>query len=183
MYSLETLQFQSSVCSLLITTRSLNYSLSFRDGMHACVDCLHFTGSVTAANCKEIGGQPDVDGFLVGGASLKVGAFALKPLSTPLTSLNLQDNSNSITFFLVVNLHIVVQFIIHVDKHLPELLNMGDVQPEFIEILNARNIHSHQQCWYTLHGMDRHLFEGNSSLTSMLANVFQGRNKLLLQRY
>lgn len=30
------------------------------------------TGSVTAANCKEIGGNPDVDGFLVGGASLKV---------------------------------------------------------------------------------------------------------------
>ncbi len=29
-------------------------------------------GSVTAANCKEIGSQPDVDGFLVGGASLKV---------------------------------------------------------------------------------------------------------------
>lgn len=27
---------------------------------------------MTAANCKEIGGQPDVDGFLVGGASLKV---------------------------------------------------------------------------------------------------------------
>jgi triosephosphate isomerase len=30
------------------------------------------TGSVTAANCKEIGANPDVDGFLVGGASLKV---------------------------------------------------------------------------------------------------------------
>jgi len=30
------------------------------------------TGSVTAANCKELGAQPDVDGFLVGGASLKV---------------------------------------------------------------------------------------------------------------
>jgi hypothetical protein len=30
------------------------------------------TGSVTAANCKEIGCNPDVDGFLVGGASLKV---------------------------------------------------------------------------------------------------------------
>lgn len=29
-------------------------------------------GSVTAANCKELAGQPDVDGFLVGGASLKV---------------------------------------------------------------------------------------------------------------
>jgi len=30
-----------------------------------------YGGSVTAANCKELGVQPDVDGFLVGGASLK----------------------------------------------------------------------------------------------------------------
>ncbi|KAL1941657.1 hypothetical protein VTO73DRAFT_7096 [Trametes versicolor] len=30
-----------------------------------------YGGSVTAANCKELGGQADVDGFLVGGASLK----------------------------------------------------------------------------------------------------------------
>ena len=30
------------------------------------------TGSVTSANCKEIGSNPDVDGFLVGGAALKV---------------------------------------------------------------------------------------------------------------
>jgi triosephosphate isomerase len=30
-----------------------------------------YGGSVTAANCKEIGGKPDVDGFLVGGASMK----------------------------------------------------------------------------------------------------------------
>ncbi|KAG0536576.1 hypothetical protein BDA96_03G075600 [Sorghum bicolor] len=30
-----------------------------------------YGGSVTAANCKELGAQPDVDGFLVGGASLK----------------------------------------------------------------------------------------------------------------
>lgn len=28
-------------------------------------------GSVTAANCKELAQQHDVDGFLVGGASLK----------------------------------------------------------------------------------------------------------------
>jgi triosephosphate isomerase len=33
---------------------------------------MEVAGSVTAANCKEIGSQPDVDGFLVGGASLKV---------------------------------------------------------------------------------------------------------------
>ncbi|EFJ31929.1 hypothetical protein SELMODRAFT_73442 [Selaginella moellendorffii] len=30
-----------------------------------------YGGSVTAANCVEIGSQPDVDGFLVGGAALK----------------------------------------------------------------------------------------------------------------
>ncbi|KAG9355772.1 hypothetical protein JZ751_000613, partial [Albula glossodonta] len=30
-----------------------------------------YGGSVTGANCKELGSQPDVDGFLVGGASLK----------------------------------------------------------------------------------------------------------------
>nr|XP_027198064.1 triosephosphate isomerase, cytosolic-like [Dermatophagoides pteronyssinus] len=30
-----------------------------------------YGGSVTAANCKELAGAPDLDGFLVGGASLK----------------------------------------------------------------------------------------------------------------
>lgn len=30
-----------------------------------------YGGSVTAANCRELGSQPDIDGFLVGGASLK----------------------------------------------------------------------------------------------------------------
>lgn len=30
------------------------------------------SGSVNGANSKELAGQPDVDGFLVGGASLKV---------------------------------------------------------------------------------------------------------------
>jgi len=30
-----------------------------------------YGGSVTAANCKELGKCPDIDGFLVGGASLK----------------------------------------------------------------------------------------------------------------
>ncbi|XP_021716140.1 triosephosphate isomerase, cytosolic-like [Chenopodium quinoa] len=30
-----------------------------------------YGGSVNAGNCKELAGQPDVDGFLVGGASLK----------------------------------------------------------------------------------------------------------------
>ncbi|KAK6933173.1 Triosephosphate isomerase [Dillenia turbinata] len=32
---------------------------------------LIYGGSVNGANCKELAGQPDVDGFLVGGASLK----------------------------------------------------------------------------------------------------------------
>ena len=30
-----------------------------------------YGGSVNAKNCKELGTQPDIDGFLVGGASLK----------------------------------------------------------------------------------------------------------------
>lgn len=34
-----------------------------------------YTGSVNGANCKELGGQADVDGFLVGGASLKVHCY------------------------------------------------------------------------------------------------------------
>jgi len=33
--------------------------------------CLCIVGSVTAENCAELARQPDVDGFLVGGASLK----------------------------------------------------------------------------------------------------------------
>lgn len=32
---------------------------------------IQYGGSVTAANCKELAKKPDVDGFLVGGASLK----------------------------------------------------------------------------------------------------------------
>lgn len=32
---------------------------------------LCITGSVSAGNCKELGQKPDIDGFLVGGASLK----------------------------------------------------------------------------------------------------------------
>ena len=32
---------------------------------------IQYGGSVTAANCKELAMQPDIDGFLVGGASLK----------------------------------------------------------------------------------------------------------------
>ncbi|KAL2612971.1 hypothetical protein R1flu_024663 [Riccia fluitans] len=32
---------------------------------------IQYGGSVSATNCKELGSQPDIDGFLVGGASLK----------------------------------------------------------------------------------------------------------------
>jgi len=32
---------------------------------------IQYGGSVTAANCRELGSQADIDGFLVGGASLK----------------------------------------------------------------------------------------------------------------
>lgn len=53
------------------------------------VSCLSFNwipllGSVTAANCKELAAQPDVDGFLVGGASLKVMMLLLSLSPSPL---------------------------------------------------------------------------------------------------
>lgn len=32
---------------------------------------IQYGGSVTASNAKELAGSPDIDGFLVGGASLK----------------------------------------------------------------------------------------------------------------
>lgn len=38
---------------------------------------IDIAGSVSGSNCKELGGQTDVDGFLVGGASLKVNSFPL----------------------------------------------------------------------------------------------------------
>ena len=34
-------------------------------------DLFRFSGSVTGGTCKELAAQKDVDGFLVGGASLK----------------------------------------------------------------------------------------------------------------
>ncbi|CAN7061355.1 unnamed protein product [Brassica oleracea var. botrytis] len=36
-----------------------------------------YGGSVNGGNCKELGGQADVDGFLVGGASLKVHLYCV----------------------------------------------------------------------------------------------------------
>uniref|UniRef100_A0A1B0GM07 Triosephosphate isomerase n=1 Tax=Phlebotomus papatasi TaxID=29031 RepID=A0A1B0GM07_PHLPP len=32
---------------------------------------IQYGGSVTAGNCRELASKPDIDGFLVGGASLK----------------------------------------------------------------------------------------------------------------
>jgi len=37
---------------------------------------LIYGGSVNDENCKQLAHQPDIDGFLVGGASLKAGSFA-----------------------------------------------------------------------------------------------------------
>ena len=31
----------------------------------------YFAGSVNASNCQDLAAMPDIDGFLVGGASLK----------------------------------------------------------------------------------------------------------------
>eukprot|EP00955_Chlamydomonas_euryale_P037652 350844-Chlamydomonas_euryale.AAC.4 len=36
---------------------------------------LQYGGSVSPDNCSDLGAQPDIDGFLVGGASLKAGSF------------------------------------------------------------------------------------------------------------
>jgi triosephosphate isomerase len=46
----------------------------FTENVSAAVSAsvrIQYGGSVTAANCKELASQPDIDGFLVGGASLK----------------------------------------------------------------------------------------------------------------
>lgn len=43
---------------------------------------LYFTGSVNAGNCVELAHKPDVDGFLVGGASLKVSSLLFSLCST-----------------------------------------------------------------------------------------------------
>jgi hypothetical protein len=39
-----------------------------------------YGGSVTAENCVSLGAQKDIDGFLVGGASLKVSTFSCWPV-------------------------------------------------------------------------------------------------------
>lgn len=59
---------------------ALHTCTKFILGHNICKSSLQ-AGSVTAANCKQIGGQPDVDGFLVGGASLKVATSQPNPSS------------------------------------------------------------------------------------------------------
>lgn len=53
----------------------LKYRISYYIFYYTCINLylfsLQFSGSVTAANCKDLGSQPDIDGSLVGGASLK----------------------------------------------------------------------------------------------------------------
>jgi triosephosphate isomerase (TIM) len=39
--------------------------------------CILYGGSVTASNCHNLVRQPDIDGFLVGGASLKEDFFEI----------------------------------------------------------------------------------------------------------
>jgi len=47
----------------------------YGDAAPAAMVRVQYGGSVTAANAAEFAGQPDVDGALVGGASLKAGEF------------------------------------------------------------------------------------------------------------
>jgi triosephosphate isomerase len=47
---------------------------------------------VTAANCKDLGSQPDIDGSLVGGASLK-------PLGHKDFLKKYENSSRSLSFF------------------------------------------------------------------------------------
>lgn len=72
-------------------------------------------GSVNGANCKELAAQPDVDGFLVGGASLKVFISLLKSL-----------------FWLI-------WFLVHSFGWLT-LLSTILLQPEFIDIIKAATV-------------------------------------------
>lgn len=52
----------------------LSLSLSLVSGLKAHL-CVRRVGSVKPNNAADLGAQPDVDGFLVGGASLKAAEF------------------------------------------------------------------------------------------------------------
>lgn len=88
---------------------------------HACAFCA--TGSVTAANCKELAAQPDVDGFLVGGASLKVmGKKSRMTVDVPVCPfIFVTQRKNKMTY--VSNLTVSLPYLC--------------LQPEFIDIINA----------------------------------------------
>ena len=63
---------------LLIFPKKLLMKLEFN--MEVCCIWIllgnqHMKGSVNAKNCAELQSQPDIDGFLVGGASLKANDF------------------------------------------------------------------------------------------------------------
>jgi len=58
------------ICSLLVVACQKNKVSFWSNGRYSLT-----TGSVNGGNCKELAGQADVDGFLVGGASLKVILF------------------------------------------------------------------------------------------------------------
>lgn len=49
----------------------ITFSFRFPTALPSHVSVLLLSGSVTGATCKELGSQKDIDGFLVGGASLK----------------------------------------------------------------------------------------------------------------
>lgn len=66
---LNLLAFNMEVCTNLFKDYLARYSkLLFSNSLFLKIN----VGSVSGANCKELAAQPDVDGFLVGGASLKV---------------------------------------------------------------------------------------------------------------
>ena len=56
-----------NLCFLIFLPHSKLYSAVFLFFVFYFI----FLGSVTGATCKELASQKDVDGFLVGGASLK----------------------------------------------------------------------------------------------------------------
>ena len=63
-------------CWLLTRTRSTYEPISFLYGSSVADSIrVQYGGSVTAANIKEFMTQPDIDGALVGGASLKAADF------------------------------------------------------------------------------------------------------------
>lgn len=59
-------------CSWAFNSRVKLFFFAKPDWIWFCIHCKLNVGSVNGANCKELAGQPDMDGFLVGGASLKV---------------------------------------------------------------------------------------------------------------